>query len=463
MSSFSGGPDLGDIFGLDRDVERAYRAWQTWRLTLRADPEAHADEDVFLLSSHRRVATKSLFDGLAAQADPAGAHEGLRRWIAFLLQARNTHDADVSLAREAASRETPVQNLDEGRRVSYREAWRGVVGETARGKAIAWFDAAAARGPAMAAPRRERRARREEVLRRLGLEGESALVPKELSVQGALAEAILAATHDLADAFLRDERKQEGADAPHPVDAIRIALARGAREGWPARLSPRWLHELFGGWLTGAARFELGPLPAAISGASFVRALEIFGQSFRRTSFETRPTLPFALRSDPHFVDVHRTGALTASLAASPPFQRRALGLGKDGALLQARTLGKTLLFTLRLNAARVLLGAPTADGATWDDVTARLFGAPAARSLAGAWPECRDDEGARLVGSATVLPWLRTLVDEFDEDWFFNPRAFEALRARTLYPARAWTEGEAVDPSQTARDIGRHFEELFG
>ncbi|WP_394845827.1 hypothetical protein LZC95_53465 [Pendulispora brunnea] len=456
MSSFSGGPpDLGDIFGIDRDVEHAYRAWQTWRIALRADPEAHADEDVFLLSSHRRVATKSLFDGLAAQVDPAGAHEGLRRWVAFLLQARNTHDSDVTLAREAALRE------DDGRRVSYREAWRAVVHETARGKAITAFDAAAERGPAIAAPLRERRARREEVLRRLGLEGE--LLPKELALQGALAEAILAATHDLADAFLREERKHEGAAAPHPVDAIRIALARSAREGWPSRLAPRWLHELFGGWLTGAARFELGPLPPAISGASFVRALEIFGQSFRRASFETRSTLPFALRTDPHFVDAHRTGALTASLAASPVFQRRALGLGKDAALLQARTLGKTLLFTLRLSAARVLLGAARADAAAWDDVTARLFGAPAARSLAGAWPESRDDEGARFVGVATVLPWARSLVDEFDEDWFFNPRAFEALRARTLYPARAWTEGEALEPSQTARDIGRHFEELFG
>ena len=456
MSAFSGGlPDLGDIFGLDRDVERAYRAWQTWHLALRADPEAHADEDVFLLTSHRRVATKSLFDGLAAQADPAGAHEGLRRWVALLLQARNTHDADVTLAREAALRE------DDGRRPSYREAWRSVVHETARGKAITAFEAAVVRGPAIAAPLRERRARREEVLRRLGLEGESALEPKELAGQRALAEAILAATHDLADAFLREERKNEGAAAPHPVDAIRIALGRAAREGWPARLSPRWLHELFGGWLTGAARFELGPLPAAISGASFVRALETFGQSFRRASFETRSTLPFALRTDPHFVDVYRTGALTASLAASPIFQRRALGLGKDSALLQARILGKTLLFTLRLTAARVLLAG--ADGAIWDDVTARLFGAPAPRALAGAWPESRVDEGARLVGAGTVLPWTRSLVDEFDEDWFSNPRAFEALRARTLYPARAWTEGETWDPAQTARDIGRHFEELFG
>jgi len=449
-------PDVHDLFALDRDVERAVRGWRAWRSALRSDPDLHADEDVFLVSAHRRVATKSLFGALGALTKRAGVaslhEEALRRWVAFLLQARLTREADVTIAREMTSREAVLEDV---RRVSYREAWRGVVMETARGKSIAWFDAAASRGPSLAALRRERR--------RLGLDGE--LVPPALTHQEALASALLDATEDLSGALLREEQKREGVTAPHPVDAIRLAMARDAREGWPARLSARWLHELFHSWFTGASRFELDPLPSALAGASFVRALESFGQSFRRASFEAKSTLPFALRQDPHFVDVYRTGALTASLSASPVFHRRALGLGKDAAVFQARTLGKTLLFALRFSSVRLLLGGAGADGSTWDELTARLFGLPAPRALAFAWPECRDDEGARLVGTLTALPLLRSLVDRHDEDWFSNPRAIEALRTRTLYPAREPPE-ETLEPSQSSRiasEMGRNFEELFG
>ncbi|WP_394825292.1 hypothetical protein [Pendulispora albinea] len=469
--AFPGGTlDVHDLLAIDREVERAVRAWRTWRKDLFHDPEAREDEDVFIV--HRPVATKSLYDALADTPDPAGTKEALRRWIASLLQARLSRDADVAIARAIAAREA---SPDEVRLVSYREAWRGVVTETARGKSLAWFDAAAARGPALAPLHRERRQRRAEVLRRLGLETDGArgshaeLTPPELAHQDALARGILDATEDLAASLVREERKRESAPAPHPVDAIRISMARGAGEGWPARLTWRWLHELFDGWFTGASGLEEPPLPAALSGASFVRALAAFGQSFRTARFETKGTVPFVLRQDPHFVDKYRMGALMASLGASPVFQRRALGLGRDAALQQARALGTTLLFSLRLDAARVLLGG--ADDAVWDEITSRLFGVPAPRALAGVWPECRDDEGARLVGAATARPLAQSLVERFDEDWFRNPRASETLRARTLYPARAPIDGalvggppeETLEPSQTANGIGRAFEELFG
>ncbi len=464
----SGWNGADDPFTLDREIFRAVSAWRAWRRALFEDPASRADDDVFLLPAHRRVATKSLFDALAEKPEPAGLltsalREGgagdfkaaMRRWVAFLLQARNTRDADVALARARATASPPREDLP-----SYRDAWRAAVAETARGKSMAAFDAAAERGPELAPLHNPCNARRHEVLRRPCLEGEmvpEALAPAKIAP---LAKALLDATGDLWQSLLHEERKREGAALLHPADAVRLAMSRTAREGWPARLSSRWTRELFSGWLAGVVHIDIEPEPRALGGASFVRALEAFGRGFRAATFDA--SRPFALRQDPHFIDQHRVGALLGSLAASQVFHRRALGLGKDAALAQSRALGKTLLFGLRLAASRVLL-ANQPDPGTWDEVTAALFGAPAPRSLAGAWPAPQDDQAARLFGWATVQPLMAEMIGRFDEDWFANPRAAEAMRTRTLHPARTSVDAPEQAPPPSATDVGRTFEELFG
>jgi hypothetical protein len=177
------------------------------------------------------------------------------------------------------------------------------------------------------------------------------------------------------------------------------------------------------------------PIPTALGGASFARALAAFGYALRVAG--ASPSLPFALARDPQFVDAHRFAAIFGALPASDAFQRRVLGNGARIAAGQARVLARTALLEARFVAMRFLL--VRAQGGARDrfeELTARVFGAPMPRELAAAWPRARDDEGARLVALLTAAPEARALVERFDADWFANPRAVLHLRARASAPA---------------------------
>src|SRR5690606_17006627 len=140
---------------------------------------------------------------------------------------------------------------------------------------------------------------------------------------------------------------------------------------------------------------------------------------------------------DPYFVDAHRFGATFGGLVAAPAFHRRALGLGERAAAQQTRAFARALLFSLRVSAVRALAAhdLPAVLG-SFDEWTARVAGAPLPRAFAGAWPRWHDDEAARFYGAIDAVSFTRELVERFDEDWFRNPRAFEALSARALTPA---------------------------
>src|SRR5258708_20282971 len=143
-----------DLVGLDRDVALAATGLARWRSALAADPEGHADEDA--LEDVRRVASKSMWDALGEL--PEGGADGLlrdalRRWVAWLVQARIGRADDVARARAAAA---PVGEYagDRTRHVSWREAWRGVASAKTPAGARLWLSASAGPGPGLAdAPR----------------------------------------------------------------------------------------------------------------------------------------------------------------------------------------------------------------------------------------------------------------------------------------------------------------------
>jgi len=427
-------PSVQDLAAIDRDVARTYARWREWRRALFEDPEAHAADDPFAAPWARRCAGKSTYDALrvdAPSAFEAPWRDGLRAWVAVLVQARLTRDVDVALARAVHAPRGVFRFGGASRLVAWRDVWRGVLTEPSRAGAIAWLDAATELAGGIGALARERAERRVEVGRRLGAaEPAYPHVPAGPS-PAAFARALLDATDDVARAELAAARRREdlAGSEPSPVFAIRAALARDAGDGWPAHLTARWLDDLFGAYTAGL-RIEPPRLPRAIGAASFARALEGFGAAYRAAAGVAGGG-PFALASTPYPTDAYRVGAAFGAAPQARAFHVRALGTSARVAAAQARQMAASHLFEVRRRSLAPLLSDPSSPPAPdeFEALTARVLGAPLPAAFRFAWPAAHDDEPARVRALATALPLLRHLVDRFDEDWFRNPRAFEALR----------------------------------
>lgn len=453
-----------DLLALDRTLQRA--AFERERSERDCAGEASP------LEHHRTVSGLRALEALDA-AQPslldAPLASALRPWIAELLGARLAYPALAALAR--ARREPivlpPVAAIARGageKRVTWREAWHALLAQPASG-AAAWLDALAASGPEMAGVLREVRGRLGEVHDRVRqkLEGgggdplwKKLGLPLANEAADALADAILAATDDVARDVLKDAARREGGSTP--AHAIVDALAREATPSFPARVRPRWLEDLFA---THTHGLRVAPelAPDVYGGASFVRALGAFGFALRR-AVEPVAT-PFALRRAPANVDAERFAAVFAVLPASLPFARHVLGSTPVRAREDRRALARTVLFETRLRAARVLLRESSE---RFEDISQRVFGRPLPRGLEGAWPSVDVRASARLVGVATAPALARDLVDRFDEDWFRNPRAFQWLRARGSLPL-AETEGEPIATdavAPVAKVLARALQEMF-
>jgi hypothetical protein len=273
----------------------------------------------------------------------------------------------------------------------------------------------------------------------------------------AAASALLERTDGLAREELAAARKRAALedDPPRPADAIAIAVARDAPEGWPARLSSAWLEATFAPFCRGL-RLEAPRTEAALGGSSFARACSAFGASFRAAT--ASPSLPFALARDPQFVSMHRVASVFGALPASRAFQKRVLGNGARVSANQARVLARTSLLHARLEAARYLTSRAQS-AFSFEELTHRLFGAPLPSALAGAWPPAHEDAPARFLGLITAAALRRELVDRFDEDWFANPRAAIHLRGVGSGPAYA---DEAPTLDEPVQETVRAFEEAL-
>lgn len=450
-------PDV-ELDAMDRDVARADRAWRVWRQKLAAAPREA--ESVDPLESWRHVAGKKAYDALGAFEPSAldrPERDGLRRWVLELTQRRVARPLDAEW--ELAAHELlGLAALPAPRRVSWREAWRELVAARDRGAALRFFEAACEAGPTLAPIERRRAEVRMEVVRRLGVshpwEGAMALPVDALR---AGARHVLSGTAELASSALKEALGKRGLSEPHPVDVIRLAVAREAPEGWPSRLTARWLGDVFGGLADGVALS--GELPHVYGASSFARGLETFGRALRRSGASR--ALPYAVRFDPVFVEAFRFGLAFASLATSREFYLRGLGTSARTAAAQARTLSLAGLIEVRSIAARALLTdeARFADPSDFEELTAGLFGHPLSTRLLGAWPPVHGDEAARFVGLLGALPFVDELVQRFDVDWFANPRAATHLRSLAARPARDEVE-RPFDVDQASRDLARALEE---
>jgi hypothetical protein len=430
-----------DLLSLSRDVARV--------------EERRAAGSVDPFETARHVSTQSTYRALAeatiaAHEEPI--REGLARWVYELLQARVGDD----LAKDEAD---SLREVDErfaaDPPAAFESAHRALVVATSPVLARAALARLGELAAPVAAVRKERRARREEVARRLDLDDPFALATgKKTAELRAVAKAFLDATNDLAEDLRRRAKHTTAADAIHAL------FARDANQGWPAHLGGRWLEDAFRALVT--RPFPPGPMPVALGAASFLRAGAAFGRAMRNSG--TARSLPFVLARDPYADDAHRFGALLAMAMAGPIFQRRKLGLSARAAAAQSRLLASTLLGSARVLAVRFLLAshAPASvDPTTFEEHTVMAFGAPLPRTLANAWPDLHVDEASRLRGALEAHAFERSLVDRFDEDWFDNPRAAAHLGSIAAGPVFALSLSplEADAP----RSLGRHFERAIG
>ena len=233
-------------------------------------------------------------------------------------------------------------------------------------------------------------------------------------------------------------------------DLLTRALAPEAADGWPRQLTLRTLHDLLGSsdWLSGL-RIDVGELPRALSAASFARGWLRLGAAWIEALAPA--SQPFSLAHDPFGLAGARQGALFASLATSPAFLRRQLGLGKERAQGHARALSRCALLFARQLALRVLTAEAALRGSaalreTFSEHATQALGFELPQSAAGLFFRPRLGDAQRLSGTLLAYEQSASLVDEHDEDWFRNPRAIEQLREEARVPPETTCKTESLD-----------------
>lgn len=412
---------LLDPLQLDRQVEQAARAYRHWRRQLRADPASASQHDPFL--GLKSISTRATYQAVLQLPADLPARVGLQRWVAALTIERVTTEdlIEAHTARRAREHQVPrlgrelqsvrslvlssVLSADAKRRAA---AAMGLVGtsDDAGSNALWWL------------------ARRHEAARRLGL---GSLLEVESPFEGiaprAVAEQVLDGAHDLSiEALGAHDGWQE---------TIAAATSSEAVQGWPSRLTSRWLYDLFGRGLFAGLRLDPGPLPAALCGASFARALARAGTAFARARTTLTPA-PFVLQQSPFDAHPMSYGALLSSLLLSPAFLRKRLGLTSASLKVHRQAFGRTMLASLRLQSVKAAVSAcDRADEAREVHATcaSKAVLAQVPPELAGVLP--RYDPGAcsALAGTLHAASLRKELQEQFDEDWFDNPRAHQMLR----------------------------------
>ena len=297
--------------------------------------------------------------------------------------------------------------------------------------------------------------RRHAAARELGLESIEWL---EAPVQGidicSVARFVLDATNDIALGSI-----EPGSDWGNSLWA---GFAMDAQRGWPASLTPRWFRTVFGNWkVLDGLRIESGPLCEALCGASFARALARFGAAVERavaarsaragTSLAGTFVTSFATAKRPFDMRQSSYGALFASLLTSVPFLKRHLGLGAGDALEHARSMGRSVLIATRLSAAQATVASASASSAdAFVDAhvssSERALLASVPSETAGVVPRYNPMAGSRLCGALHAAKFQQELINQFDEDWFDNPRGQECLASLDVRERMVLTDGGARD-----------------
>ncbi len=408
---------------LDREVARAASALTEARIRLARAPLDDLADAPSPLEAHRRVSTRATFAELGEVVGPGATLAApLRAWIHALTLDRVLWRDEV---RRAAAWRAPTISVGETGIAPFTDSPRALLlrmlrePDAARRRVLA---SALARGAgAVHDAARVLAERRAEASRLLGAAPDHLEIPVDPP----------AALGALACRFLTDTAALLPSHASWSA-ALSSATGSAFGEGWPAHLTPRWLHDLFGkSTLTEGLRLSIDNLPAPLGASSFARALGAFGAALADAD---GPRASFALSRAPFDLRRTRRSALFAALAADPVFATRALGLGRGRARDQARGVATALCLALRIEAARVLcrgaLSLPDGERASrFEEHTAVALGVPIPAALAGVVPRLGPADAVSFAGALLAASDRRTLVERFDEDWFASPHAALAIR----------------------------------
>lgn len=452
-------PDLLDPLVYDGRVAAVARALRRARRRISRGAAGRFDLDDLPSpwSGARSVSSKATVEATVQLAsDPLFA--ALREWSTYLTIARVTHDDELAVARACAA-SAPAPELGDVSR-SFGAMRDELLAEPRESPRRATLSTALAKRATSIQPivRHwfERRIEAARQLRRSGFTTAAKAGPAVDSSQETLAERVLAIV--ASSGALPRARSLEG--------ILEGAIARDASEGWPAHLTVRWLGGLFGDTeLVRGVDVELEPddLPQAIGGASFSRALGLFGIAL--FDADVPRTRPFVLSRRPDDERRYARRWLFALLPSLPSFGRAHLSLGADRARAQARSFSRALgvqaAITALAAASQVHVTLPEKRArSAFEETTACAFGETLAGTLLGVLPRARPDAGAELRGLVLACRDAEQLRDLFDEDWFKNPRAHESLRHDH---AAIWTPVEAASLTEGLAAIERRLAEAVG
>ncbi|MFO0549339.1 MAG: hypothetical protein U0271_13180 [Polyangiaceae bacterium] len=395
-----------DWMDLDRRVRGTADALALWETT----PDTSASDalgEPAPCPIPRAVSNRELLESLRSLSiDPLA--KGLAAWVAHLTLERVTW-ADAERVRSAR---LASQTLGDGASASVEELARSLLGPSTNRELVGrrLVDASAA----MREPLARYMERRREARRLLGL-----------------------ATPPIADLVEDWLKATDAAFEAHGHDAgwseaIVASLGSEVGEGWPAHLTWRWVRETLGDrYFEGARPVALGAAPAPLGAMSFARALASAGSECAR--IDRASSVPFVLAREPADALVRARHGLFGALVLTPTFHQRKLGLGRERARRQAAAAARAALVASRWAAISAVshdLLAGAHGRRDFEDFTARALGRGLPGSLLGVLPRHREDAPARFTGWVEGLLDARAMRDRFDEDWFDNPRAIEALRA---------------------------------
>ncbi len=216
-----------------------------------------------------------------------------------------------------------------------------------------------------------------------------------------------------------------------------VALARGAAEGWPGHLNWRSVSDLLGGglWL-GGCRPSLPEPPSALGASSYCRAFRVWGTAWAESQLER--ARPFMAWRDPTQLAERTRGCLVALLPLNGEFMRRRQGISRLRVRDQRRNLARSLLLESRWMALRTVLRKHLRSGATaggrsllpeYEELWGRALGFAPPVGAPGALPRLRALDAQNFAGLLVAANRSSEFVEQYDEDWFWNPRCCEVLR----------------------------------
>jgi hypothetical protein len=303
------------------------------------------------------------------------------------------------------------------------------------------------------------------------------------------AEEFLQKSDDLAREALTHVLRHAQLEARHGEAALWALLGHGfgpafPREGRARRVALDWeplgLRRLlssharvvrshagpgvFAHVLTRAVPREILVVPPALETGLAAELVWADGVGRALAFAHASPALPSGLRHASVASVARAVGALAVLRLAEPSFLRRVRGLVRADSEAIARVSAAFALFDARF-AAAALLARPLAGGAEAlpraQELAVRALTLPLSPGLA-AWSVLRLSPGAAFRAKSQAFGLIFALREQFDEDWFLNPRAAEPLRGAMAQAGHFSVESFAEELGARTDDGLRKLGELF-